>query len=162
MPSAVPSLVSTYASKPSPVPGSVPSSGDVPSSLPSATTSPSVVPSVMSSSVSSNAGTPSDVPSPEPSPAATQSPMPSNDSLPNEIKALSGRKFTGDEMTTYGDAIEKKKEEMIQISGFNTNSIQLDEIRSTCQGSIDQHTYIFNASKKYAKVQETAPYFKGF
>ena len=30
--------------------------------------------------------------------------------LPNEIKSLSGRKFTGNELTTYGDTIGKKKE----------------------------------------------------
>ena len=41
-------------------------------------------------------------------------------------------------MTTYGDTIEKKKTGMIQISGFNTSSIQLDKIRSTCQESINQ------------------------
>ena len=29
--------------------------------------------------------------------------------LPNEIKALSGRKFMGDKLTTYGDAIGKKE-----------------------------------------------------
>ena len=31
---------------------------------------------------------------------------------------------------------------MIQISGFNTNSFQLDEIRSTCQESINQQVDI--------------------
>ena len=41
-------------------------------------------------------------------------------------------------MTTYGDVTEEKKTGMIQISGFNTNSIKLDEIRSACQESIDQ------------------------
>ena len=30
--------------------------------------------------------------------------------LPNEIKALSSRKFIGEELTTYGNAIGKKKE----------------------------------------------------
>ena len=43
--------------------------------------------------------------------------------FPNKIKVLSGKKFIGNELTTYGDAIVKKKEGMIQISGFNTNSI---------------------------------------
>ena len=62
--------------------------------------------------------------------------------LLNEIKALSGREFIGDELTTYGDAIGKKKEGMIRILGLNTNSIQLDEIRSTCQESIDQQVDI--------------------
>ena len=33
--------------------------------------------------------------------------------LPNEIKALSGRKFIGYELTTYGDAFGPKKEGMI-------------------------------------------------
>ena len=65
-------------------------------------------------------------------------PLPNNNLLPNEIKALSGRNFTGDELTTYGDVIEEKKTGMIQILGFNTNSIKLDEIRSICQESIDQ------------------------
>ena len=59
------------------------------------------------------------------------------DTLPNEIKALSGRKFTDDELKTYGDAIKKKEEGMLRISGFNNNSINLDEIRATCQDSID-------------------------
>ena len=58
--------------------------------------------------------------------------------MPNEIKALPGRKFTGNELTTYGNMIDEKKTGMIQISGFNTNSIRLDEIKSTCQESIDQ------------------------
>ena len=62
--------------------------------------------------------------------------------LPNEIKALSGRKFTGDELTTYRDAFGPKKEGMIRILGFNTSSIQLDEIRSTCQESINQQVNI--------------------
>ena len=30
------------------------------------------------------------------------------DTLPNKTKALSGRKFTGDELKTYGDAMGKK------------------------------------------------------
>ena len=68
----------------------------------------------------------------EPIPDTTPSLHPSNDSLQNEIKALPGRKFTGDELTTYGDAKNKK------ISGFNTNSIKLEEIRLTYQESIDQ------------------------
>ena len=59
------------------------------------------------------------------------------DTLPIEIKALSGRKFTGDELKTYGDAMGEKEEGMLRVSGFNNNSIQLDEIRATCQGSID-------------------------
>ena len=59
------------------------------------------------------------------------------DMLPNEIKALSGRKFTGDKLKTYGDEIKKKEEGMLRISGFNNNSINLDEIRATCQDSID-------------------------
>ena len=57
--------------------------------------------------------------------------------LSNGIEALSGRKFKGDELTTYRDAFGPKKEGMIRISGFNTNSIQLDEITSTCQELID-------------------------
>ena len=57
--------------------------------------------------------------------------------LINEIKALSGRKFKGDKLTTYRDAFGPKEEGMLRISGFNTNSIQLDEIESTCQESID-------------------------
>ena len=48
--------------------------------------------------------------------------------LPNEIEALSGKTFKGGELTTYGDAFGPKKEGMLRISGFNTNSIQLDEI----------------------------------
>ena len=62
--------------------------------------------------------------------------------LPSGIKTLSGRKFKGDELTTYGDALGQKKEGMIQTSGFNTNKIQLDEIRSTYQESIDQQVDI--------------------
>ena len=50
--------------------------------------------------------------------------------LQNEIEALSGRKFKGDELTKYGDVFGQKKEGMIQIFGFNINSIQLDDIRS--------------------------------
>ena len=57
--------------------------------------------------------------------------------LPNKIEALSGRKFKGDELTTYGDEFGRKEEGMLRISGFNTISIQLDEIESTCQESID-------------------------
>ena len=41
-------------------------------------------------------------------------------------------------MTTYGNEIDEKKTGMIRISGFNANGIKLDEIRSTCQESIDQ------------------------
>ena len=52
--------------------------------------------------------------------------------LPNEIEALSDRKFKSDELTTYGDAFGPKKKKMMQILAFNTNSIQLDEITSTC------------------------------
>ena len=33
--------------------------------------------------------------------------------MPNEIKALSGRKFTGDKLKTYGDTIKKKEEGML-------------------------------------------------
>ena len=62
---------------------------------------------------------------------------PAEEMLPNEIKALSGRKFTGDELKTYGEAVKEKEEGMLRISGFNTNSINLDEIRATCQDSID-------------------------
>ena len=40
---------------------------------------------------------------------------PAKEMLPNEIKALSGRKFTGDELKTYGDEIKKKEEGMIRI-----------------------------------------------
>ena len=57
---------------------------------------------------------------------------------PNGIKALPGRKFTSDKLTTYEDMIDEIKTGMIQTSGFNTNSIKLNEIRSTCQVSIDQ------------------------
>ena len=53
------------------------------------------------------------------------------------IKSLPGRKFTGNELTIYGNIIDEKKTGMIQISGFNTNSIKLDEIRSTYQEAID-------------------------
>ena len=62
---------------------------------------------------------------------------PAKQILPNEIKALLGRKFTRDELKTYGDEIKKKEEGMLRISGFNNNSINLDEIRATCQDSID-------------------------
>ena len=58
--------------------------------------------------------------------------------FPNKIKALSGRKFIGDVLTTYKDAIRKKKKAMLQISGFITNVFFLDEVRSTCQVLIDQ------------------------
>ena len=57
--------------------------------------------------------------------------------LANEIKALSGTKLINDELTTYGDEFGQKEEEMIQISGLITNSIQLDESRSTCLESIN-------------------------
>ena len=53
--------------------------------------------------------------------------------LRNEIKAMSGRKFTGTELITYGNKIEEKKTGMIQISGFNANGIKLEGIRATCQ-----------------------------
>ena len=59
------------------------------------------------------------------------------DTLPNEIKVLSGRKFTGDKLKTYRDAIKEKEEGLLRISGFNNNSINLYEIRATCQDSID-------------------------
>ena len=65
-------------------------------------------------------------------------PLPSNDLLPNDIKALPDRKFPRDKLTTYGDVIKEKKTGMIQISGFNTKSIKMDEIRSTCQESNNQ------------------------
>ena len=58
--------------------------------------------------------------------------------LRNEIKAMSGRKFTGTKLITYGNKIEEKKTGTIRISGFNPNGIKLDEIRATCQGSVDQ------------------------
>ena len=35
--------------------------------------------------------------------------------LPNEIKALSGRKFTGDELTTYRDEIGERKKECYEF-----------------------------------------------
>lgn len=38
---------------------------------------------------------------------------PAVDTLPNDIKALSGQKFIGDELKTYGDAIKKKQEGML-------------------------------------------------
>ena len=57
--------------------------------------------------------------------------------LPNEIKALSGRKFKGDEFKTFGDAIKPKAKRMLCSSGFNTNSIKLDKIKATCQDSMD-------------------------
>ena len=59
------------------------------------------------------------------------------DTLPNEIKALSGRKFIGDELKTYGDAMGQKEEGMLQMSGFNNNSVHLGKVRATCQNSID-------------------------
>ena len=58
--------------------------------------------------------------------------------LRNEIKAMSGRKFTGTELITYGNKIEEKKTGMIRISGFNPNGIKLDKICATCQESVDQ------------------------
>ena len=58
--------------------------------------------------------------------------------LQNEIKALPGRKLTSNELNTYGNMIDEKKKGMIQISGVNTNSTKLKEIRSTCQESINQ------------------------
>ena len=57
---------------------------------------------------------------------------------PNTIKALSGHKFQGDKLTTYGDVIEPKVKGILQISGFNTNSITLDEeIEAKRQASMD-------------------------
>ena len=50
----------------------------------------------------------------------------------NVIKALSSQKFQGDELKTYRDEIKPKTKGMLQISGFNTNSIQLDEIKIIC------------------------------
>ena len=58
--------------------------------------------------------------------------------LRNEIKAMSGSKFTGTELITYVNKIEEKKTGMIRISGFNANGIKLNEIRATCQESVDQ------------------------
>ena len=58
--------------------------------------------------------------------------------LQNEIKALPGRKFKGTELITYRNEIEEKKTGTIQILDFNPNGIKLDEIRATCQESIDQ------------------------
>ena len=52
--------------------------------------------------------------------------------LPNEIKTLSGWKFKGDELTTYKTEFGLKAKRMLHISDFNTNSIQLDEIKLTC------------------------------
>ena len=69
--------------------------------------------------------------------------------MSNEIKALSGRKFIGDELTTYGDELGRKKEGMIRISGFNTNSIQLDKIRSTYRESIDVLSRSMSRYNKY-------------
>ena len=58
--------------------------------------------------------------------------------LPNTIEALSGRKFKADELTTYGDEFGPPKvKRMLRISDFNTYGIQLNEIKSTCQESID-------------------------
>ena len=58
--------------------------------------------------------------------------------LRNKIKAMSGRKFTGTKLITYGNKIKEKKTGMIRILGFNPNGIKLDEIRATCQESVDQ------------------------
>ena len=62
---------------------------------------------------------------------------PTEERPPNEIKAMLGRKFTGDEVKPYGDAIKEKEEGTLRISGFNNNSINLDEIQATCQDSLD-------------------------
>ena len=62
---------------------------------------------------------------------------PTKDMPPSEIKAMSGRNFTGEEVKTYGDPIKEKEEGMLRISGFNNNSISLDEIQATCQDSLD-------------------------
>ena len=48
--------------------------------------------------------------------------------LPNVIKTLSSRKFKGDEFNTYGDELQSTAIGMLRISGFNTNSIKLDEV----------------------------------
>ena len=71
--------------------------------------------------------------------------------LPNEIKALSDWKFKGNKLKMYGDTIKPKAKGMIHIPGFNTNSIQLNEINQhvkfqrTCM-------LIFNATKKCAVI----------
>ena len=57
--------------------------------------------------------------------------------LLNEIEVLSGKNFKGEVLTSYGDAFGPKEEGMLLISGFNTNSIKIDEIRSTRQESVD-------------------------
>ena len=109
----MPSPVSTNTGKPNLVPSFLLSPGDSPRSVPRVMISPSVVQSAEPSSASNKDGRPSDAPSPEPILAAIPSSIPNGDSLKNEIKALSGRKFTGDELTTYKDSIENKKAEMI-------------------------------------------------
>ena len=114
--------------------------GDSPSSFPSITTSPSAVPSRMSSIESTNNDKPSLAQ--KISPSLGESPRKIPRVTPIEIKALPGRKVTGDELTTYGDVIEQEKTGMIRISGFNTNSIKLDEIRSICQEDVNQQINI--------------------
>ena len=113
--------------RPNLVPCSLPSFGASARLVPRVTKTRGAVSSAAPSSGSNKKNRPSDASSTKPILYATSSP--SNDLLPNGIKALPGRKFTGDELTTYGDAIKKKKTGMIRISGFNTNSIKLDEIR---------------------------------
>ena len=98
------------------------SSGDSPRSVPNNNTAPSAMLN----------GTP------RREPRRGESPRTKPRVLQNEIKALSGRKFTGTELITYGNKIEEKKTRMIRISGFNANSIKLDEVGATCQESIDQ------------------------
>ena len=83
------------------------------------------------------------------------------DTLPNEIKALSGRKFTGDELKTYGDAMGKKKKECYKSRASTTivyNSTKLGQhvkIQLTFR-------LIFNATKKCSVTREKAPYYNDF
>ena len=50
---------------------------------------------------------------------------------------------------------------MIRISGFNTNSIQLNEIKSAFQESIDL-TLTFNVTKKFAGILGIVLYCNNF
>ena len=44
----------------------------------------------------------------------------------------------GDELKTYGDVLYSKAKGKLSVTGFNTNSIEVDEIKSTFQDSIVQ------------------------
>ena len=66
-------------------------------------------------SVSNNNASPSAMPNgtPRVEPSLGESPRTKPRVLQNEIKALPGRKFTGTELTPYGNKIDKKKTGMI-------------------------------------------------